>query len=268
MEPVDATQLEPPSSDACSGTRERFLPSLIAALPLLQYHKKQHELTGHLLVQLFEIKNGTTAGTNNVDEVLERVASINKELRRLNIVNNLSPELGIIEADVFLYAWDRNLDQHLKDFCRLRHYPIGWARLPPETDCGYWPYENSYWEQCDWITPSLLLSFIWQLRKARVQVEIVEDQELILLEFECIFNRKLGQLHMEHRNGGTGIGFLRAEDILQFYSALGDFLAAEDEEGYEECRQNLRKECALYGYSNQWVPGTYLQEVCTAMYPW
>lgn len=227
------------------------------SLPLWQYHRDQHSRAGPIPPHVFGLATTSTP----FSEQLGRIVLINTELCRLNILNNLDPDLGVIDTSVFLYVLkEESLGHYLEDFCRLRHYPVEWAHQRPKDASTYQPYEHPYWEDCDWFTPTLLLSFIWRLRKGMVELEIVEDHEVILMEFECKFNRRVSQLHMSHGNSGSTVGFLRTDIILQRYIALAYHLETKDKGQYEDCQENLRIECALYGYSSNWVPGAYVQQ--------
>jgi hypothetical protein len=119
-------------------------------LPLLQYHKDQHKVADPLIADIFYAESHAAAATE-LDERLERITIINLETRLFNKLNNIEADTGVIDIDIFLYAWRvASLGPYLRDFCRLHHYPIEWARQPPETGYTYQPYEHRYWEADDW----------------------------------------------------------------------------------------------------------------------
>ncbi|KAA8641421.1 hypothetical protein EYZ11_010934 [Aspergillus tanneri] len=258
MELLDPAAFELPSSDSGSGISEWLCPSPVVALPLSQFHTHRHQQAGPLILQLFQSKD---ANLDSRRRALNRIHSLNDEIHQHNVENDVDREVGTIDVDIFLHAWeDPDSGPYLMDFCRLHHYPIAWALQPPKIGSEYQPYEEIYWKNCDWNTPGMLLRFVWDMRKARVDEDIIEDQELILLEFECSFNKNLGRLHLEHSKAGGVAHFLQSDCLLDSYRILIACLEEEEPELYEQHRQSLRRDCALYDYPISWVPGTYEHE--------
>ncbi|GIJ86964.1 hypothetical protein Asppvi_005863 [Aspergillus pseudoviridinutans] len=259
MEFSDPTTIELPSSDSNSETSEWFCPSPARSLPPFQYHADRHQIAGSLIVQLFEFKE---AGRDRrIREVLNDLHSLNEDIRQLNAESGLDKEVGTIDVDIFLHAWEEpGSHPYLEEFCRLRHYPVTWACQPPEASSEYRPYKQRYWENCDLKTPGMLLRFVWEMRKATVKEDIIEDQELILLGFECDFNKGLRRLHQAHGNAGSVIGLLQSECLLEAYRMMVECLQAGEPERYEKHREDLRRDCVLFGYPQAWVPGDYEQE--------
>jgi hypothetical protein len=98
------------------------------------------------------------------------------------------------------------------------------------------------------------------MRKATVKEDIIEDQELILLGFECDFNKSLSRLHQAYGNAGSVIGLLQSECLFEAYRMMVECLQAAEPERYEKHREDLRRDCVLFGYPQAWVPGDYQQE--------
>ncbi|RDH35880.1 hypothetical protein BDQ94DRAFT_158058 [Aspergillus welwitschiae] len=261
---LDVSNLMRKASAVCPDS----LHAASGPLPLLDYHRRLHVLAGPLILETFyAVQNNATEG-HKAKAALQQISAINAQIRRGNSESNLQIELGVIDIDIFTYAWSGpGLGYYLYDFCRLQHYPVEWARQPPQLHCVYRPYKSRYWDDCNWHTPKLLFSFVWQLRKARETPEIIDDQETIILQHGLTFNRLVVKLHSLHGNINSMVGLIQTDDILQYLKDLANSLNSEDRLGYEKIRDDLRKTCILHGYPCLWIPGTYSQETASKEKP-
>lgn len=215
-------------------------------------------MAGPIILELFEVVN---RDDERRDLLLRELGIINQEIRRFNATNTIDVELGTIDIDTFLFAWSKSdSGPLLEEFCQLHYYPTQWACRPPVIGGGYQPCPDKYWKSCDWDTAGMLLGFVWDLRRAQKKDEIIEDQELILLEFEPNFNGSLSKLHKAHGRWGSTNHFLHVEELLRDYKAMIQCLESNNQACYEKCRRNFRAKCSLYEYPREWVPGNYNRE--------
>ncbi|CAK41202.1 hypothetical protein M747DRAFT_319655 [Aspergillus niger ATCC 13496] len=230
-------------------------------LPISDYHKRLHVLAGPSILETFYAVQRNAIESQTAKAAQQQISAINAQIRRQNSDSNVQSELGVIALDIFIYAWSvPGLQYYLYDFCRLQHYPVGWARQPPQLHYVYRPYKSRYWDDCNWSTPKLLFSFVWQLRKAGETPEIIDDQETLILEHGFTFNRRVIKLHLRHGNMNSMVGLIQTDDILQYLKDLAHCLITEDRLSYEKKRDDLRKACILHGYPCLLIPGTYSQE--------
>ncbi|PYH40587.1 NADPH oxidase family protein [Aspergillus saccharolyticus JOP 1030-1] len=245
--------IEPNQHDFVSG----FNPT-----PLREYHRRQHILASPLLIKIFNACKSNTASDPDAGAAKEQILAINIHIRELNAQNNLDSNFCTIAVDVFLYAWsNQDLNQYLHDFCRIHYLPVGWACQPPELYSRYQPYTCRYWEDCDWHIPTLLFNFVWQLRKADVNSDIIDDQETIVIEYGFEFNRRVSKFHSLHGNQTSTVGYIQTDNILRLLNNLGNCYSSKDKSGYETSRTNLRRECLLHNYPLCWVPDTFSLEL-------
>ena len=258
MEHSGHSAIESPSSGSMGDDPESPHYSPMLMLPLLPYHFLRHDQAGPIIHDLFNIVNMEIETDQKRDFLLGKLDIINREIRKLNVDNIVDAELGIIDIDTFLFAWEEpESGPHLEEFCRLHYYPAEWAHRPPGIGGRYQPYPDKYWKSCDWNTAGMLLQFVWDLRRAQVKDEIIDCQERILLEFESGFNGSLSKLHKAHGNWGSANHFLYVEELLRDYQAMAKCLKTEDDRFYNKYRLVFRTKCALYGYPRKWVPCSY-----------
>ncbi|KAH8431000.1 uncharacterized protein LDX57_008661 [Aspergillus melleus] len=220
---------------------------------LEQYHMDLHERVSPIIVQLF---NDTPVAKPSL---IAEIDSVNEDLRRMNGERSLAAEMGTIDIGVFLYSWEHeNTDESLSQFCKKHSYPIGWARRPPMGGREYQARDLRDLEEDYWRLPGILLSAIWQLRKAKATAYTVQEQEMVLLELEDEFNI------CPDPSSGQEIRPLRSQPLLDLYRELANYLAAGDQEPYEGRRETLRRKCVLGEYPETWVPGPYNDEKQTA----